>query len=217
MLPCGEYDAGSPSRRGRVVVPAKTRMRSRREVDRYLASVSRSPVGIPVAIIAPHAGLMYSGPIAAHAYRLLRGRASTSLCSSGRLTMSASRASPCTSGARSIRPSGRFRSQKTARGRWHRRCDRGTGTRPRTCASTRSRCSCRFSNACCRRRRSCRCVMGHQRRETAVRSSAMRSRPRSRAGARCSSRAPICRTTRTRASAAKLDERVIQHVQPIRS
>jgi hypothetical protein len=28
-----------------------------------------------VALIAPHAGLMYSGPVAAHAYRLLRGRA----------------------------------------------------------------------------------------------------------------------------------------------
>ena len=27
-----------------------------------------------VAIIAPHAGLMYSGPVAAHAYRLLRDR-----------------------------------------------------------------------------------------------------------------------------------------------
>ena len=26
------------------------------------------------AIVAPHAGLMYSGPVAAHAYRLLRGR-----------------------------------------------------------------------------------------------------------------------------------------------
>ena len=45
-----------------------------REVDGYLASVDRSPVGEPLAIIAPHAGLMYSGPIAAHAYRLLRGR-----------------------------------------------------------------------------------------------------------------------------------------------
>jgi AmmeMemoRadiSam system protein B len=27
-----------------------------------------------LALIAPHAGLMYSGPVAAHAYRLLRGR-----------------------------------------------------------------------------------------------------------------------------------------------
>lgn len=45
-----------------------------REVDRYLQAAGDAPEGIPVAIIAPHAGLMYSGPIAAHAYNLLRGR-----------------------------------------------------------------------------------------------------------------------------------------------
>lgn len=45
-----------------------------RAVDGYLAAVDRSPVGEPIAIISPHAGLMYSGPIAAHAYSLLRGR-----------------------------------------------------------------------------------------------------------------------------------------------
>ena len=45
-----------------------------REVDRYLQAVERSPAGEPLALIAPHAGLMYSGPIAAHAYSLLAGR-----------------------------------------------------------------------------------------------------------------------------------------------
>lgn len=45
-----------------------------REVDGYLDGVDRSPIGEPLAIISPHAGLMYSGPIAAHAYSLLRGR-----------------------------------------------------------------------------------------------------------------------------------------------
>ena len=45
-----------------------------REVDRYLAAADEPPSGEPIAIIAPHAGLMYSGPIAAHAYKLLRGR-----------------------------------------------------------------------------------------------------------------------------------------------
>jgi hypothetical protein len=45
-----------------------------REVDRYLAAAGEPPVGEPIAIIAPHAGLMYSGPIAAHAYNVLRGR-----------------------------------------------------------------------------------------------------------------------------------------------
>jgi len=45
-----------------------------REVDRYLAAAGQPPAGEPIAIIAPHAGLVYSGPIAAHAYNLLRGR-----------------------------------------------------------------------------------------------------------------------------------------------
>jgi AmmeMemoRadiSam system protein B len=45
-------------------------------IDRHLASADSDPPlqGDLVAIVAPHAGLMYSGPIAAHAYRLLRGR-----------------------------------------------------------------------------------------------------------------------------------------------
>jgi len=43
-------------------------------VDRHLASTTRDVDGDLVALIAPHAGLMYSGPVAAHAYRLLRGR-----------------------------------------------------------------------------------------------------------------------------------------------
>src|SRR6266550_1176556 len=48
-------------------------------VDRHLAAADRvaGPALTPgdlVAIIAPHAGLMYSGPVAAHAYRLLRKR-----------------------------------------------------------------------------------------------------------------------------------------------
>jgi len=43
-------------------------------VDRHLAQTARDVEGDLVALIAPHAGLMYSGPVAAHAYRLLRGR-----------------------------------------------------------------------------------------------------------------------------------------------
>ena len=46
-------------------------------VDRHLAHADREDVvlgGELVAIISPHAGLVYSGPVAAHAYRLLRGR-----------------------------------------------------------------------------------------------------------------------------------------------
>ncbi len=44
------------------------------EIDRYLSAADEPPVGEALAIMAPHAGLMYSGPIAAHAYNLLRGR-----------------------------------------------------------------------------------------------------------------------------------------------
>src|SRR5919201_1566448 len=43
-------------------------------VDRHLATATRDVKGELVALIAPHAGLMYSGPVAAHAYRLLRDR-----------------------------------------------------------------------------------------------------------------------------------------------
>src|SRR2546430_10847414 len=42
--------------------------------DRHLEKTSRDVEGELVALIAPHAGLMYSGPVAAHAYRLLRNR-----------------------------------------------------------------------------------------------------------------------------------------------
>lgn len=45
-------------------------------VDEYLARAGGEPASFAelTAIVAPHAGLMYSGPVAAHAYRLLRGR-----------------------------------------------------------------------------------------------------------------------------------------------
>jgi AmmeMemoRadiSam system protein B len=46
------------------------------EVDGFLADVpSRSAAGRLVGLICPHAGLRYSGPVAAHAYALLRGLA----------------------------------------------------------------------------------------------------------------------------------------------
>ena len=46
-------------------------------VDGHLASADVDGVQIHgdlVALIAPHAGLKYSGPVAAHAYRLVRDR-----------------------------------------------------------------------------------------------------------------------------------------------
>ncbi|MGE0453798.1 MAG: AmmeMemoRadiSam system protein B [Vicinamibacteria bacterium] len=46
-----------------------------REVEAYLAAARLSAVpGRLVGVVAPHAGLRYSGPVAAHAYGLLRGR-----------------------------------------------------------------------------------------------------------------------------------------------
>jgi hypothetical protein len=46
------------------------------EVDGYLARVEIPPLdGRLVALISPHAGLRYSGPVAAFGYSLLRGRA----------------------------------------------------------------------------------------------------------------------------------------------
>jgi AmmeMemoRadiSam system protein B len=45
------------------------------EVRRYLAAASVStPGGRLVGLVAPHAGLRYSGAVAAHAYKLLAGR-----------------------------------------------------------------------------------------------------------------------------------------------
>jgi AmmeMemoRadiSam system protein B len=43
-------------------------------VDGHLANVPAAMAGDLVALVAPHAGLIYSGPVAAHAYRLLRDR-----------------------------------------------------------------------------------------------------------------------------------------------
>ncbi len=45
------------------------------EVDRYCSRVTVRVEGDLTALVAPHAGLTYSGPVAAHAYAQLRGRA----------------------------------------------------------------------------------------------------------------------------------------------
>jgi len=44
-------------------------------IDQYFGRVTESVTGDITALVAPHAGLMYSGPVAAHAYRQLEGRA----------------------------------------------------------------------------------------------------------------------------------------------
>ena len=40
-----------------------------REVDAYIAGATIDPVPAPIAIVAPHAGLKYSGPVAAFGYK----------------------------------------------------------------------------------------------------------------------------------------------------
>ena len=40
-----------------------------KEVDEYLARVPGTPPGVIDAILAPHAGIMFSGPVAAYAYK----------------------------------------------------------------------------------------------------------------------------------------------------
>ena len=45
----------------------------RRDVTAYLGAVPSSPPGEVRALIAPHAGLMFSGPVAAHAYKAVAG------------------------------------------------------------------------------------------------------------------------------------------------
>ena len=44
-------------------------------IEDYVGRVRDTVTGEITAMIAPHAGLMYSGPVAAHAYRQLEGRA----------------------------------------------------------------------------------------------------------------------------------------------
>lgn len=41
----------------------------KRDVETYLAAVPETPAGRVTAVIAPHAGLMFSGPVGAHAYK----------------------------------------------------------------------------------------------------------------------------------------------------
>lgn len=44
-----------------------------RDVQAYLAAVAGTPAGRVTAVIAPHAGLMFSGPVGAHAYKAVAG------------------------------------------------------------------------------------------------------------------------------------------------
>jgi AmmeMemoRadiSam system protein B len=45
----------------------------RQDVEAYLAAVPETTLGEVTAIVAPHAGLMFSGPVGAHAYKAVAG------------------------------------------------------------------------------------------------------------------------------------------------
>jgi AmmeMemoRadiSam system protein B len=45
-----------------------------RAVDEYLTAAADPPAGRVAALIAPHAGLMFSGPVGAHAYKAVAGQ-----------------------------------------------------------------------------------------------------------------------------------------------
>ena len=62
-----------PQSRARGIRPSAGALEA--AIDAHLARAGTPAVsGELVALIAPHAGLMYSGPVAAHAYSLLKGR-----------------------------------------------------------------------------------------------------------------------------------------------
>ena len=52
-----------------------TAVKLRAAVTAHLETVDVTPTGDIVAIVVPHAGLVYSGPVAAHAYQAVAGRA----------------------------------------------------------------------------------------------------------------------------------------------
>ena len=67
MLPCGMRRAAVAG----TWYPADPETLAR-EVDSYLSAAGRVPTTDQAAVIAPHAGLRYSGPVAAYAYAALR-------------------------------------------------------------------------------------------------------------------------------------------------
>ena len=188
--------------------------RSRAKSIAISPAVDDPPAGEALAIVAPHAGLMYSGPIAAHAYSLLRGRdievavlvgpshyvgfEGVAIYERGAFETPFGQvpiAEECAAAVR-WRLLSRSNLIRRAHGREHslemqlpflKRVLPDTDIVP--------------------------LVMGHQQRDTAVPISAMRLPRQPRAGVRCSSRARISLTIRHALVAAKLDGKVIQQVE----
>ena len=142
--------------RGRgIVYPAQPDALAR-EVDRYLEAAGEPPHGDPIAIIAPHAGLMYSGPIAAHAYRLLRGRDIDVAVLVGPSHYVGFEGVAIYERGVFETPFGPMSVDEHCAAAIALGRERSSRIRRRTCASIRSRCSCRFSSACCPTSPSCR-------------------------------------------------------------
>ena len=120
-------------------------------VDVHLAAVAPASQDLyPRALIAPHAGLIYSGPVAAHAYALVRG------CQYSAVVLVGPSHFVAFQGV-SIRPAvrGRLRSAtRRLRKSWRSRSPNAHETSPNaprhTVGSIRSKCSCHSSLDCCR-------------------------------------------------------------------
>ncbi len=129
-----------------------------REVDRYVAAADDGPAGAIQAIVAPHAGIMFSGPVGACAYKAAARDAYDVAVLVGPSHFAAF-------DGVALYPEGAFASPfgpiavDAAVGSGDRRRQRLSFAPSRrfTRVSTRSRCSCPFWGGCSRGCRSSRC------------------------------------------------------------
>ena len=179
-----------------------------RHADRAAADVD----GELVALIAPHAGLMYSGPVAAHAYRLLRGRTFDVAVLVGPSHFVGFDGVVDLPGRRlrdAVRRRRDRRGVRAAR-------SRGVADRARHPAAHAREHSLEMQLPFLAQLAPdvpiVPLVMGYQTAATRIRARRRAGGRSCAAAARCSSPAPICRTTTTRATAAALDRVVIDCV-----
>ena len=137
-----------------------------RDVDGYLDDAPRDRRADAPRVIAPHAGLMFSGPVGAYAYkpparRPLRRRRARRPVALRRVR----RRALYPEGAFES-PLGRRASTRTLAARDAGRARSFSACRRRTSASIRSRCSCRFCGGCSADVPIVPLLMGYQTRET---------------------------------------------------
>ena len=191
------HATSSRRRRGHVVSGERRsagargrRLRRRRRVT--------APRGAIQAIVAPHAGIMFSGPVGACAYKAAaRARTTTSRCWSARRISSPSTASRCIPRARS--PARSVRSPSTRRRRRRSAAADVVRASPSVHAREHSlEMQLPFLGRLFPGLPIVPLLMGQQSRRTIETSGAARSPMASRRAGRCSSPAPTCRTTSTR-------------------